>query len=180
MAAFETQTNRITAVAIHLTAETAVPTKPAAGANMDWSAEPDGWKEIGFKFAEDAFAVSKNDQKRIVVQPPGVPNKTRVIELPETIDAAEFTAYEIGGLVFGYATNYTEVNGVYTPNTAGHTTYRALIIEYGGVGLKYFPKVTISVDWPTGGIWTLGTQKGKIEVFGTSTIPAGAQWHQYQ
>ncbi|MCL4735380.1 MAG: hypothetical protein KJ050_10640 [Candidatus Omnitrophica bacterium] len=180
MPAFETQTNIITAVALHLTAESAVPTLPSPGASIDWTASPGGWEKFDFKFAEDAFATSKNDQKRIVIQPPGVPNKTRVIELPETVDSAEFTAYEIGGIVFGYATNYTESNGVFTPNTDGHTAYRSLIIEYGGIGLQYFPKVTISVDWPTGGVWEPGKQKGRFEVFGTSTIPSGAQWHQYQ
>ena len=180
MAAFETQTNIITAVALHLTSESAVPTLPSAGANMDWASKPSGWEQIGFKFAEDAFSASKGDQKRLVVQPPGAPTKTRVIELPETIDSEEFTAYEIGGVVFAYATNYTETNGIYEPNSAGHSTYRALIVEYGGVGLMYFPKVTISVDLPTGGIWVLGTQKGKIEVYGTTSIPSGFQWHQYQ
>lgn len=179
MAAFETQTNRITGVAIHLTAESAVPTLPAAGENMAWATNPGGWAAVGFKFAEDAFAPAKGDQKRIVVWPPGEPMKTRVIELPECIDSIDFTAYEIGGIVLGYATNWTETNGVYSPNSAGHTTNRALIIEYGGVGFEYFPKVTISVDSPAGGVWTLGTQKGKIEVLGTSTIPSGHQWHQY-
>jgi len=181
MAAFVTQTNIITAVALHLTAESAVPTSlPAAGASMDWTTSPDGWTPFNFKFAEDAFTVSKNDQKRIVIQPSGVANKTRVIELPETIDAIDATAYEIGGVVLAYATNWTVANGIYEPNSAGHTAYRAVIIEYGGIGFYYFPKVTISVDPAAGGIWTPGSQKVKIEVYGTTTIPSGARWYQYQ
>lgn len=179
MAAFDTATNRITAVAIHATAETAVPTLPAAGANLDLSGLPSGWAAVGFEFAEDAFKFTEGDRKRIEVWPPAANMKTRVIEKPPSVSNFDFTSYEVGHALYQHCTNMTESNGMFESDSE-HSVYRALLIEIGGVGCIYFPKVTIEASLPSGAVWTLSTQAGKVEIYGTTTIPSGYQWYDYQ
>lgn len=179
MAAFETNTNRITAVAIHATSETAVPTLPSAGDDLDLTTSPGGWAEVGFEFADDAFKYSEGDRKRLEVWPPAAPMKTRIIEKPPSVSSFEFTSYEVGAKLYAHCTNMSVSNGTYEALTE-HSAYRALMIEIGGVGVIYFPKVTIEASLPSGGVWNLNTQGGKVEVFGTDTIPSGYQWYEYQ
>lgn len=166
-------------MAIHATAETAAPTLPSAGANLDLSALPGGWAKVGFEFAEDAFAFSEGDRKRLEVWPPAAPMKTRVIEKPPSVSSFDFTSYEVGERLYQHCTNMAEANGVYEPLDE-HSAYRAVLIEIGGVGCIYFPKVTVEASLPAGGVWSLNTQKGKIEIYGTTTVPSGYRWYEYQ
>lgn len=172
-------TGIFTSVAIHDTAEAAVPTLPAAGGVMDWSAQPGGWEEVAFQFAEDAFKFAQGDRKRIEVWAPALPMKTKVIQKPPAVSAFDFVAYEVGEKLYQYCTNMVEVLGVFTP-LEDHASYKAMIIEVGEVGVIYFPKITIEAELPAGGVWSLSTQNGHVEVYGTDTNLAGYQWIQYQ
>jgi hypothetical protein len=171
-------TGIFTSVAIHNTAEAAVPVFPAAGALMNWTGDPGGWKKVKFEFAEDAFKFTQGDRKRIEVWAPALPMKTKVIQKPPAVSAFDFVSYEVGDKLYQYCTNMTAVNGVYTPLN-DHASFKALIIEVGEVGAIYFPKVTLEAELPAGGVWSLSTQNGHVEVYGTSTNQAGFQWHQY-
>ena len=172
-------TGIFTCVGVHDTAETAPPTLPAAGSLLDLSAEPDGWKKVKFEFAEDAFKFTQGDRKRIEVWAPALPMKTKVIQKPPAVSAFDFVAYEVGEKLYQYCTNMVEVLGVFTP-LEDHASNKALIIEVGEVGVIYFPKITIEAELPTGGVWSLSTQNGHVEVYGTDTNLAGYQWIQYQ
>lgn len=160
------------------TAETAIPSPlPSFGALIDWSAYV-AWTECPFEFAEDAFDFTNVDENAIIIKPPARPVKTKKIRNTVGIESIGFTAYEIGGKVYDWATNASEASGVYTFSQI-HTR-KAMIMEFGGIGLLYFPSVEIQCDPPVGGVWTKGTQKGLIDVFGTDTIIAGYQWVQLQ
>jgi len=172
-------TGIFTCVGIHDTAETAPPTLPAAGGLLDLSGNPSGWEKVAFEFAEDAFKFTQGDRKRIEVWAPALPMKTKVIQKPPAVSAFDFVSYEVGDKLYQYCTNMAEVLGVYTPLT-DHASYKALLIEVGEVGVIYFPKVTIEAELPTGGVWSLSTQNGHVEVFGTTDNPTGYEWHQYQ
>jgi hypothetical protein len=165
-------------VGLHDTTETAPPELPAVGALLDLSAEPEGWAKVAFEFAEDAFKFAQGDRKRLEVWAPALPMKTKVIQKPPAVSAFDFVSYEVGDKLYQYCTNMTAVNGVYTPLN-DHTSFKALIIEVGEVGAIYFPKVTLEAELPAGGVWSLSTQNGHVEVYGTSTNQAGFQWHQY-
>jgi hypothetical protein len=172
-------TNIITSVAIHATQDTAPPTLPAYGSVMDWSTAPDGWVQVEFQFAADAFAFAQVDRKRIEIWPPALPSKTGVIEKPPAIASCKFVSYEVGEKLYQYCTNMAEVNGVFTPLSA-HASYKAIFLEIGGVGGIYLPMVTLEAELPTGAVWDLSTQAGNIEVFYSAVKGTTYQWHQYQ
>lgn len=168
----------IKSVGLHDTAETAAPSPlPAFGSFITW-ADYAGWAECPFEFAEDAFEFTPVDENALIVKPPARPVKTEIIRNAVGINSISFTAYEIGGKVYDWATNASEVGGVYT-FTSTHTR-KAMVVEFGKIGVLYFPSVEITIDAPIGGVWTLATQRGRIDVFGTDTIEAGFQWIQLQ
>lgn len=166
-------------VAIHATAEAAVPVFPAAGSLMSWVGNPSGWTKVAFEFAEDAFKFTEGDRKRIEFWAPALPMKSKVIEKPPAASFFDFVSYEVGHKLYQYCTNMTGVNGVYTALTA-HASYKALIIEVGEVGALYFPKIHVEASLPTGGVWSPTTQAGKVEIFGTTALPAGYKWCHFQ
>jgi len=157
--------------------ETAMPARATAGNTIDWSTTAD-WDQVAFEFDEDEFANTMADNGLIKIKPPAKPVATGYIFNSVAIESLEFTTYEIGKNVYDIATNGTYVaeTGIYSFSTT-HTN-KALVIEFGGVGILYFPSVMITFEPPKAGIWSLAKQNGLIYVCGTDTVPAGYQWAQ--
>ena len=180
-----TETGRIIAIA-YGAENLAIPsTKPLTGASFDWTDNASGgatfgWTAIDAKFAEDDFDFADNEGNPITVFPPTAAQKSAIIrdeaQVPSQIT---FTSYEVGSKMYTAATNATEATGLFSI-TAAHTVRRSLIIEIEGLGLHYMPSTEITVGTAGGGVKTLATQAGVIDIFAGSSVTTGYQFLQYQ
>jgi len=179
------ETGRIIAIA-YAAENTAFPTsKPLTGAKFDWTDNASGgttfgWTPLASKFAEDDFDFQDNEGNPITVFPPTCEQKAAIIRDEAPVPSQiVFTSYEVGQKMYTLATNVTESTGVFTISP-DHSTRRSIIIEIEGLGAHYMPSTEITVGSAGGGVKTLATQSGMIDVFEGSSVTAGYQFIQWQ
>ena len=164
--------------------DTAIPSVlPNTGASLDWTQTASGenvfgWTANPFAFTEDDFVFELREEDILMADPPDAEGASGAIRDKSGIRSIVFTSYEIGDKIMTWATNVTESSGEFT-ETSTYTRV-AVIIEYEGIGLRYFPSCEIQVKPEAIGRRTLGTQEVEILVFIRPSVPNGVTYEHYQ
>ena len=174
-------------IAIHPTAGTAMETLPNQGSNVDWSTTA-GWTFIGTMADTEADQCLKEDTltrgferlySPIQCDTGGAPEDhviKRIAALP--FEALVYNARDdLLALDSNLSTTGSVTGGVYT------TSKRTVAVEINGQGTVYYPQCIVAMTEMTGAV--SGDDAGnvwKLEIMpeGTTTIPAGFQYHEYQ
>ena len=176
-------------ISVHATAETAKPTAPALGANLDYATlNAAGWVCIGsVARGDDADIDSEGVEmtmlhEGVVVRPPGALTSDRYITRHAAIDEVTFTAYDITEDVFTLDSNMSVTAHVGERTTT--QTNRAMIIERDGILFDYFPNVVLHVVGEPGGFGpgddAVSKCNFRAKVLSTDTLPSGQQTDWYQ
>jgi hypothetical protein len=151
------ETSVINRIAIHATAESSLPTRPAKGANIAKSA----WTTATFstigsvdRGSDDADLADENIQYTIVDEA-GEIVQTRGMQIDDIIDMkyyiSEFSIVceDMSEALWTLVSNVSVTSNVAT--FAATSTPRAVAIETNGLGIAYFPKCRITISDAEGG-----------------------------
>lgn len=180
-------TNFVNRVAIHPTAETAMPALAALGSNIaqaTWSGA--GWTTLGSvnQHGDDVDLDADSIDTPFlaeegIIQPPRSMTREETVAFQSGADAFEIPCYDTSQDLMDLDSN-ADSDGVVWEK-GGTMTYRAVAIEIAGLAVKYFPKCLIRVMSDNGGY--AGDNPGKVTLqvvpHATSTIPGGMQKHYY-
>ena len=146
---------------------------PIPGSNLTWASP---WTEIAVDLGEEDISFAMREES-LDIEGPLDQNRQSEIMFKNGIDTITFGLYEVAQAAFALSsTNATSSN----IEEEGLTiTYRAIGLEFNGIGLLYLPKVRLKPVQLTGKIKTQATMVYEGKVFGTSTIPSGWQWHAF-
>ena len=162
--------------------ESAVPTLPAQGSDITWTTpwlttlggQP-GDSDDAY-LDEDSIDVTPIEES-LTDDPPLAQNKLGEVMFKNGIEMVAFTTYSVKQAVFDLSSTSVATSNVTEEGVT--ITYRAMCIEYTGVGLLYFPKVRVKVSGVPSAIKDHSKVELEAVVFGTTTIPAGWQWHEF-
>ena len=176
----------IRAIAIHPAANTAMPTLVDQGSNIDWTTA--GFTRIGTLADAEAGICLKEDTvtrgfERLysaIQCDTGGAAEDHVLKRIAALDF-EFLVFTARDELLALDSNLSTTGSV-TDHTYT-TTKRTLAVEINGEGTVYYPQVVIAVDQMEGAV--SGDDAGNVYkvmvmVEGTTAIPMGAQFHEYQ
>ena len=163
--------------------ETAVPTLPNKGSNVNWSAAS-SWTTIGGRdqghdadLAADSVSVTAL-RDRVKLKAPRAQANQKSIQYANAVDTVSFNCHEVSQTVLDLDSSRDSTGNI-TERT-DTVTRRAMIIELYGHGLLYYPSVEVDMDTPMNASGQAsGMTAVTVHVFGTDTIPSGEQFHQY-
>jgi hypothetical protein len=182
------ETRVINRIAIHATAETALPTLPAKRANIAKSA----WTTATYKtlgsVARGGDDADINDEsvemttERVVeeiFQTRGL-QREDIILLKNRIDNFVITCEDASEALTLLASDISITSNKAT--FAATLTYRTVAIEVNGLFIDYFPKCAIFIENPSAGFGEDGKATLQLVCMpvATTTLPAGwnRQWYQ--
>jgi hypothetical protein len=174
----------IHAVYVHPTAATAAPSEAVAGANLvEATMSAAGWTTI--RSVDDGYDLSLGegdiDIERLAeaTQHKAPLSQANEHETVRGNGYAGMTIPVYGNnlAVLALDSMMTIASPVATPNTT--KVYRTVVIEYDGVGFKYFPKVRVHVKPKGGGIDAVIESDLVCKCFKTAAYPAAGDEHFY-
>ena len=155
-------------------ASAAIPALPSGGSDIS-SFSP---------FTEIANALGEDDvnfdvvEEALDIEGPLQANRVAEVLFKRGVKSVMFALYEINGTGLDIDGTITLGSDIAEPTTTA--AYNAMMIEYKGIGVAYFPKVRISWEAIEAGIKKLAGMKFTAKVFGTAAIPSGVQWKDFQ
>lgn len=161
-------------------AEEAIPTLPAPGGAIDWSAIAADWPYVlGAIEDGDLGDLDEDDvdaeemEESLIIKPPLRQNKEGKIIFANGTDKFGFATYTYKNEILALDSTTTHASNV-TEKTKT-ITYRACIIEVTGIGVDYYPMVQVKVVGRPGGIKKFSKVVFECDVFGTDSVPSGMQ-----
>ena len=152
----------------------AVPTAlPIPGNNITWSSP---WTEIAVDLGEEDIAFTLREES-LDIEGPLDQNRQSEIMFKNGIDTVTFGIYQLAQEAFALSSTNATTSNIEEEGTT--ITYRAMCFEFTGIGLLYLPKVRIKPLTLSGSIKTQAKMVYEGKVFGTTTIPSGYQWHEF-
>jgi len=143
-------------ISIHSVANTAAPTAPTAGSNLNAATlKSAGWFTIGSIARGDEADIDSESvevtpiHEGVKVMPPGSLAAQRYITRHAGIDEVTFTAYDIAQDVWELDSNMA-VSTVNVERSSTQTN-RAMIIERDGLCLEYYPNIVLHIVGEPGG-----------------------------
>lgn len=174
----------IHAVYIHPTAETAAPAEAAAGANLvEATMSGNGWTTIrsvdeGFDISlgEGEVTVERLDESSQFKAPLAQANEHEVVR-GNGYSGVTIPVYGNNLTILALDSMMTIATKTATPNTT--KTYRTVLVEYDGLGFRYFPKVRIQANQKGGAVDSVIECDLVGKIFKTASYPAGGDEHFY-
>jgi len=163
-------------------AETAIPTLPALGGDIDWSANT-GWTTLGSIEDGDLADLDEDDidvedrEEALTIDPPLRQNREGKIIFKNGADMFSFSCYSFNGEILALDSTTVRAGGV--SQKVKTITYRACIVEITGIGVDYYPMVQVKIVGKPGGIKKLSKINFECEVFGTEQVPSGQQHKEF-
>lgn len=179
MPAGETGTIRKVAFAVE---GSAIPTLPAPGSNITYA---DPWLTTigGQPGASDDAYLAEDDveitplYEGIPINPPLAQNKLGEIVIKNAIEMVKFGVYSMKQAVLALSSTATSSSNAVTEGTT--ITYKAMVIEYTGIGILYFPRVQVKLVTPQGAVKSLASNVIECMVEGTNSFPSGYAWYTF-
>ena len=159
---------------------TAHPTLPAGyGFDIDWT-QSEAWTPNPFEFAPDDIRITPADDDAIQVKGASQPLKVAVIRdgVPLLWDRLEVPSPELGRKVFKWCTNVVIAGKEITFKS--ESIRRALVVEMQGIAITYHPSVEIFAGITEGGRKRLSRSGLTFDIMGTSEVPTGTVWIEYE
>lgn len=163
-------------------AETAIPSLPALGSNIDWSGLT-SWETLGriedgdlADLDEDSMEISFREEG-IDIDPPLAQNREAEILFKNGADGFNFVSYTFSDSVLALSSTASHASGETTEGVV--ITPKAVIVEITGRGVDYFPNCRIKVDGGPGGIKALRKVKFAVKVYAGASIPSGHKFKAF-
>lgn len=179
------ETSIISRIAMHATAESALPTLVAAGNNItvaNWGVA--GYSTIGsrnihqddFDIGEDGWNFGAEAEEHMVEAPLSI-GTDDVILLGRKTEAFDFKLYDMDVLMLAFGSDITV-----TSNVASHAstyTKRALAFEVHGQGIYVMPKCILKFSNFEMGAKEVNIVTATVKPLSTSSYPMGWYYEQY-
>jgi hypothetical protein len=182
------ETSIISRIAIHATAESALPTLPSAGTNITQAA----WSTAGFDtlgsrnfrsddydFGEESFSLGAVEERIHKTQAPLSFGTDDLILLGRKNEDFELTVYDMDVSLLAFASDLTITSNVMSH--ANTFTARSLAFEVHKQGIFYFPKSMIRLSNIDAGMVEdqVATATFVVTPLSTSTYAMGWYYEQY-
>jgi len=172
-------TGTIRKIAFGAAAEQAMPSVPALGVDIDWSALSATWPYILGKIGDDGDMgdLDEDDieitprEESLVIDPPLSQAPESDIMFKNCIEMFNFSTYTYNTDVLALSSTATEAAGVVEEGVV--VTYRAAIIEITGIAIHYFPKCRVKISGIPAGIKKLAKINFECLPRKTATVPSG-------
>lgn len=163
-------------------AETAIPTLPAPGGNIDWSALT-SWTTVGriqdgdiADLDEDSMDIGWREES-VDIDPPLAQNREAEIPIKNGPDSLSFVSYSVSDAILALSSTAQASAGEVTEGV--DVTYKAVIVEITGVGVDYFPNCRVKVTGRPGAIKKLAKIKFDVKVFAGQSLASGHKFKAF-
>jgi hypothetical protein len=185
-------TNIISRIAIHATAETALPTLADLGSNITqavWSTA--GFETLGgrssrgddFDFDEEDVDVISVDPRYADISAPLSDGTDARHIISRKLNDIEFMLYDIDPILLGMDSAIDVTSEVVTWADPTTPTYRAVAVEIFGEGIFSFPKCFVTLESIGGSMVDGGAARTKLTIkpINTTSLPNGGwNYSKYQ
>lgn len=175
-------TNIINRIALHATAETALPTLPAAGSNIstaDWGTA--GYVTMGgrnsrgddYDFDEEEVNILSVENNYADISAPLSDGLDARHILSRKLNDIELNLYDIDTAILSMDSAIDLTSSVLKWDDPTSPTYRSVAVEIYGEGIFYFPKCFVTLEEMNGSIGEAVRTKMVIKPVNTSSLPNG-------
>ena len=177
-------------IAIHATANTALPTLAAQGANIDWTSTTPDFTFIGtmadtvsqLALKEDSVTRGFDRVYSEIKSPTGGAPEDYIVSRISALPF-EFTVWSGRDTLLALDSNFDTGAETFITDSTYTTTKRTVCVEINGQGVMYYPQCVVAITQAEGAV--AGDDAANVYTVqilpeSTTNQPMGVEFHEYQ